>query len=183
MSNQAQIPVGEFLCYVSDRTMKIWVRDGIPVKLLVPLMIDVDGKQIAHTEWMSIDPESFTNNGKPRMEYTVENLTKLGATQAAEDLADALDNGRTEVTFAWRDPDDWTPCEVKNNGQYTNLYFGKGATIDTKKSKRAGDAFRRIASKGKTTPAVNPFAPRGVPVPPPPPRKQPEPNGGDDPPF
>ena len=183
MSNRANLPAGKFLCYVAERTMKIWIRDGVATKVLVPLMIDVDGQQIAHTEWMTIDPETYTNNGKPRVEYTIENLTRLGATKAAEDLANALDNGHTEVTFAWRDPDDWTPCEVKINGQYTNVYFGEGVTPDPKKAKRAGDALRRLANKEKSTPAVNPFAARGVPVSPPPPRVTPKPSSEDDIPF
>ncbi|RTL09082.1 MAG: hypothetical protein EKK62_04070 [Acidimicrobiia bacterium] len=169
--------VGKALCYVTNYTMKIWVErtTGQAVKLLVPLKVDIGGQEHDYTEWMSIDPEDKTAKGKHRIDFTLDNLKILGATHAAEDLANALDEGKTEVTFEWVDQPGWTPCEIKINGQYTNMSFGEGVKLDTGKAKKAGDAIRRRGGGGGV--AVNPFAPspaegRGAPVAPPPPRPE-----------
>lgn len=167
MSNQMHIPAGKTQCYAANPTMKFYVKDGNPVKVIVPVMIDVGGESIEHVDFMSIDPEDKTPKGKYRSDYTIENLKVLGALDPAKDLADALENGATEVTFRWGERA-WVPCEVKHNGQFTNVYYGEGVEVNASKAKKAADHFKKAG--GGASAQTNPFAPVGKPVPPPPPR-------------
>lgn len=175
MANQMQLPAGPTNCYAVSPTMRLFVdrATGEATKIIVPLKIDVGGEHIEHAEFMTVDPDAETSKGKRRIEFTLDALKKLGATHAAEDLADALDKGATEVTFRWGEPG-WAPCDVKHSGAYINVNIGDSSPVELNpaKAKKAGDAIRKLAGGSKQE-AANPFAPRpgtGAPVAPPPAR-------------
>lgn len=165
--NQVHIPAGKTSCYAANPTMKFYVKDGNPVKVIVPIVINVADENVDFVDFMSIDPEDKTPKGKPRSDYTIQNLKILGAVDPAADLADALEAGASEVTFRWGERA-WVPCEVKHNGTFTNVYYGEGIEVNTNKAKKAASHFRK--GGGTSGAPANPFAPVGKPVAPPPPR-------------
>ena len=169
------IPPGKTVCHVTSFAMRIFVKDGVAAKVIVPLKIDVAGEHIEHSEFMTIDPEQTNKKGRPFVEFTIASLKALGAKDPAGDIASALDAGSSEITFAWAPQVEWVPCEVKQNGQYTNVQIGGGIDLDTGKAKKASDAIRRLG--GSAAPVVNPFAPpsRGTPIAPPAPGARPAP--------
>lgn len=185
MANQSQLPAGPTNCYAVSPTMRLFVNreTGEATKIIIPLKIDVGGEHIEHAEFMTVDPDAVTGKGKRRIEFTLAALKTLGATHAAEDLADALDKGATEVTFRWGEPG-WAPCDVKHSGQYINVNIGDSSPVELNpaKAKKAGDAIRKLAGGGAKQEAANPFAPKpgtGAPVAPPPARpKTPPPATG-----
>lgn len=169
MATQQQLPAGKTQCFAASPTMRIFVdRDtGEPSKLIVPLKIEVGAAQVEHSEFMTIDPSAETSKGKARIDFTIAALKCLGAKSPAADIANALDSGASEVTFAWAEQVDWTPCTVKHNGQYINLEIGAGVELDPKKAKSAA---ARLRAMGGGAEVVNPFAPpagRGTPIAPP----------------
>jgi hypothetical protein len=168
--NSQMIPAGKTQCYVSKYTMKIYVKDGVAAKVIVPLKIDVGGEHLDHADFMPIDPENKTSKNKSRSDYTIANMKTLGALDPASDLADALEAGVSEVTFKWGERA-WIPCEVKHNGGFTNVYYGEGMEVNASKAKKAAAHFRK-GGGGASSPPANPFAPVGKPVQAPPPRAQ-----------
>ena len=158
-----QAPEGRYPVRVRVTEMRFF-----ELKIIVPLTMHIDGSEVNHDMFMSVDPEQGTGK-KSSAEYTIEALEQLGAKNPAEEIANALERGFESVDLSWADTIEWTECVVKHSKGYVNVNVYKPrAPLPAGAAKSVASGLRGLAQKGKATaPAVNPFE-RGKPIAPPP---------------
>ncbi len=162
MATQEQLPAGPAYCCPVSATMKFFTEGGgEPTKLIVSVKVANGTEPIDHSEFMTIDARAMTSGGKQRVLFTIGALRALGATRPELDMAEALDAGKQEVTFAGIDIAKWIPCDVKHAGQYVNVGIYESRELDAGKAKKAGAELRALVKDaGPSKPAVNPFGGR-----------------------
>ena len=162
MASADKLPEGRFQCYITSGTLRFH-----ELKIIVPLVIDVNGTNVEVDEFMTVDGSLTTSAGKKRAAFTMEALETLGATDPANEIADAVDAGATSVKLTGLDQPKWVECVVKHANGYANVSIYKPkATADAASVKKAAAGLRSLAGRKEPDAFAAPPT-RGTPIAPP----------------